>query len=145
MCACVCACHVLYCVNVGVCVCVPTCLNLHVCLSYVCMHVCVCSQCLFTMPTLKESQSHDAHTCTLPSSPSSLAAPLPFQVCERSEEQSCYQRLDIYRMVCMCTCVSVMLPRAHLHTFATVSGASARRFNPHTQARVRSSGPANLS
>lgn len=38
----------------------------------------------------------------------------------------------------MCTCVSVMLPHAHLDTFATVSGASTRRCNPHTQARVGS-------
>lgn len=133
------------CVCVCVCMCMPCmcqCLRVRSYMSepayvfVICVYACVCSQCLFTIPTSKESQSRDAHTCTLPSPPSSLAAPLPFQVCERSEEQSCYQRLDIYRMVCMCTCVSVMLTRAHYsNTFATVSGASA----------TRSSGPVNLS
>lgn len=133
---CVCACHV--CVNVRVCV--PRSEHTRVCRMCVFM-------CVFTVLIQDIHFSPVMHICTrflplpLSLSPSlarSLVAPLPFQVCERSEEQSCYQRLDIYRMVCMCTCVSVMLPHAHLDTFATVSGASTRRCNPHTQARVRS-------
>ena len=122
---------------------------------YMCVYARVCSQCwlvMFTSPTLKKSQSHDAHTLSPPPSSAptlSLCRSLYSRVHECSEERSRYQRLCVCVCVnvCMCVCVCVCV-HAHVcscdattHTHTSPHLPQSMRFpywfNPQTRDQLQ--------
>ena len=109
---------------------------------------------MFTSPTLKKSQSHDAHTLSPPPSSAptlSLCRSLYSRVHECSEERSRYQRLCVCACVCvnvcMCVCVCVCV-HAHVcscdattHTHTSPHLPQSMRFpywfNPQTRDQLQ--------